>query len=79
MSNYKILLITHQFYPYVGGIEVNSEILAHEFKKLGCEVSVLTWTKEKGNKEYPYKIIRTPSIRQLLREHRSTDIVFENN
>ncbi|MEN0045657.1 MAG: glycosyltransferase family 4 protein [Bacteroidota bacterium] len=79
MHNYKILLITHQFYPYVGGIEVNSEILAYEFEKLGCEVSILTWTKEKGNKKHPYRIIRMPSIKQLLREHRNADIVFENN
>lgn len=32
----KILFLTHRFYPDIGGIEVNSDILATEFAKQAC-------------------------------------------
>lgn len=33
----KILFLSHKFYPDIGGIEVNSEILATAFHKAGHE------------------------------------------
>ena len=75
----KILFLSHQFYPFVGGIEVNSEVLATQFVEAGHEVRMMTWTKENGNREFPFSIIRNPSRLQLILEHKVADVVFENN
>jgi len=75
----KILFLTHRFYPYIGGIEVNSEILAHAFSEAGHEVRVLTWTLDPGNKPFPFEVIRSPSRGRLFKEHAWADVVYENN
>jgi glycosyltransferase involved in cell wall biosynthesis len=75
----KILLLTHKFYPDIGGIEVNSEILAHGFSLENHEVTLITWTKEIGEKKFPYKVVRNPSLRNLWEAHQWADVVFENN
>lgn len=75
----KILFLTHKFYPKIGGIEVNSEILANGFVSKGHQVKILTWTKENGKKSFPYEIIRNPGLKQLLKAHQWADVVFENN
>lgn len=75
----KILLITHFFYPNIGGIEINSELLASEFDKAGEEIRVITWTKEKGDKTFPYLIVRNPSVIELFRHHQWADVILENN
>lgn len=75
----KILFITHKFYPDIGGIEVNSEILALAFHQAGHEVRVLTWTSSPGTKTFPFTVIRQPSKSVLLREHSRSDLVYENN
>jgi glycosyltransferase involved in cell wall biosynthesis len=79
MKALKILLLTHKYYPELGGIEVNSEILAEAFHQAGHEVRVLTWTKEVGDKTYPFPIIRVPSKLELFKQHNWADVVFENN
>jgi glycosyltransferase involved in cell wall biosynthesis len=63
----------------VGGIEINSEILAQEFYKAGEIVKLITWTKEDGDKLFPFEVIRDPSVAELIRLHSWADIVFENN
>ncbi len=76
----KILLITHKFYPYIGGIEVNSEILASEFQKAGHEIRVVTWTPDNAdNRNFTYEVFRNPGIYQLFKLHSWADVVFENN
>ncbi|CAM3822432.1 glycosyltransferase family 4 protein [Mucilaginibacter galii] len=75
----KILFITHKFYPDIGGIEVNSEILALAFHKAGHEVRLITWTPNTGERTFPFTVIRHPSTAVLMKEHRYTDVVFENN
>ncbi|WP_285060181.1 glycosyltransferase family 4 protein [Pedobacter ginsengisoli] len=75
----KILFITHLFYPKVGGIEVNSEILANGFCKNGYEVHLVTWAEDPGNKAFPYPVFRKPDVWKLIREHVWADVVFENN
>jgi glycosyltransferase involved in cell wall biosynthesis len=42
-------------------------------------VHLITWTKHKGSEHFPFTVIRNPGIRELLREHRWADVVFENN
>ncbi|SFZ94026.1 Glycosyltransferase involved in cell wall bisynthesis [Flaviramulus basaltis] len=75
----KILFLSHRFYPDIGGIEVNSEILAEKYGFEGNEVHLITWTKQKGKKTFPYKVVRNPSIYVLIKEHIWADIVYENN
>ncbi len=75
----KILFLSHNFFPYIGGIEANSDILSRAFFKAGHEVRVLTWTKDSDKNIFPFPIIRNPSLLQLLREHQWANMVFENN
>jgi glycosyltransferase involved in cell wall biosynthesis len=75
----KILVLTHHFYPDIGGIEVNSEVLSRAFHEYGHQVRLVTWTKEKGSVTFPFAVIRNPDRFALIREHSWADIVFENN
>lgn len=75
----KVLFLTHRFYPDVGGIEVNSEILAVKFKEMGCRVKLFTWTSERGEKDFPFDVVRSPSTFDLYQAHRWADVVYENN
>lgn len=75
----KILFISHKFYPDIGGIEVNSEILANNFQNKGCEVCLLTWTEGSGIKSFPFKVIRNPSLQQIFISHQWADVIYENN
>lgn len=75
----KILILTHRFNPEVGGIETNSEILANAFINFGAEVHLLTWTKQIGNENFPFKVIRSPDFKTIIKEHKWADAVFENN
>lgn len=75
----KILLLSNNFYPDIGGIEINSEILALEFVKAGHQVRLVTWTEEEGETRFPFAVIRRPGKVDLFREHTWADVVFENN
>jgi len=75
----KVLLLTHKFYPDLGGTEANAEFLAKAFHNYGAEVHLLTWTQQSGTEVFPYKIVRNPGLRQLLTEHNWADVVFENS
>lgn len=75
----KILFITHKFYPDIGGIEVNSEILSLSFHQAGHEIRLITWSKDPGQKQYPFPVLRNPGLFTLLRLHNWADAVFENN
>jgi glycosyltransferase involved in cell wall biosynthesis len=74
----KILFLSHYFYPQVGGIESNSELLARAFTEAGHEVHLLTWSADKTGRSFPYQITRNPGNIQLLRAHQWADVVFEN-
>ena len=75
----KILLLSHNFSPFIGGIEVISEMLCAGFTKAGHEVRVLTWTESYANEDTQYKVIRRPNHQMLIRQHRWADLIFENN
>ena len=75
----KILFISHNFSPVIGGIEVISQVLANAFTKEGHKVHLLTWSKDNSGKTFPYEVVRNPNVITLLREHRWADVVFENN
>ncbi|MEI6946690.1 glycosyltransferase family 4 protein [Paraflavisolibacter sp. H34] len=75
----KILFLSHKFYPDIGGIEVNSEILAGAFTKAGHTVRLITWSSDNSDKSFPFTVIRKPRYRALIREHAWADVVYENN
>jgi len=75
----KILFLSHRFYPDIGGIEVNSDILANAFLKGGHQIKLVTWTEAAGDKTYPFIVVRNPNLITLLKAHKWADVVFENN
>lgn len=75
----RILLLTNQFYPVVGGLETIAEILANAFQESGHEVQVVTWSEEKGDEVFPFTIVRNPDLFTLLRLQSWAQIVLENN
>lgn len=75
----KILFISHKFHPDIGGIEVNSELLANQFKALGAEIKLVTWSKNLGEKKFDYEVIRKPSFNKLFKLFRWSDLIYENN
>lgn len=79
MKKPKILFISFAFYPQMGGIEVNSQILAGNFQSMGYDIRLVTMEKEEGEKTFPYPVFRNPGIAELFRLHKWADIVFENN
>jgi glycosyltransferase involved in cell wall biosynthesis len=75
----KIIFLSHSFYPNIGGIEVNSEILAEAFFEAGHQVRLLTWSEDSTGRAFPFPVIRNPTKRRLFQEHAWADLVFENN
>ena len=75
----KILLLTHKFFPDIGGIESNSEILANCFSGAGHEVCLVTWSEDPAATIFSFKIIRNPKKKQLLEMYKWAEVVFENN
>jgi glycosyltransferase involved in cell wall biosynthesis len=75
----KILLLSHKFYPNIGGIETISEILASAIFASGYEIHVLTWSKDSEPNKFPFDVIRNPNLVRLFQEHAWADIILENN
>jgi glycosyltransferase involved in cell wall biosynthesis len=75
----RILILSHQFFPDIGGIEINSEILAYSFSQLGHEIHLVTWTEYTGPDNFPFKVIRNPSFSTLFAQHNWADVILENN
>lgn len=67
-------MTTEFFYPHIGGLESITESLADEFVNMGHSVIVITNTIEKGNKVFPYIILRNPSIKELWKAYIWCDI-----
>jgi glycosyltransferase involved in cell wall biosynthesis len=75
----KIVLLSHQFYPKIGGIETVSEFLADSMYCAGYEVRLLTWSTDNTGKVFNYEVVRKPNFLQLIRQIAWADVVFENN
>lgn len=75
----KILFLCDRFYPEIGGIETVSEILASEFAASSHEVHMITWSLPKGEKSFGFRVVRGPTILELMREFKWADVIFENN
>jgi len=75
----KILMSSHFFHPSVGGIEEVSRVLALELVRSGQEVRIITSTRENGDVQFPFEVIRAPGARELIRQVRWCDVYFHNN
>lgn len=75
----KILISSHAFAPSIGGIETVGELLAAEFFRLGHPVTVVTDTLAEGADNLPYPVVRQPSLSELIRVIRWSDIFWHNN
>ena len=72
-----ILLCSRWFSPSVGGVESVSELLAEEFSRLGCTVTVVTNTPG-ADEPRSYRVVRNPSMFDLFRLARQADVALQN-
>lgn len=75
----KILFTSHRFYPDLGGIEVNSGILASYFVEQGHVVHLVTQTANEGPDSFAFRVTRCPSAGELIALYRWADVVYQNN
>ncbi len=75
----KILISSHAFAPSIGGIETVAALLAEEFLRLGHEVMLLTQTPDESGEKFPYPVVRQPSLGEILRALRWSDVYWQNN
>jgi glycogen(starch) synthase len=75
----RILISSHFFHPSIGGIEQVGLVLANEFSLAGHEVRVVTTTRESSNEVFPFEVIRRPSILQLSKLVRWSEVFVHNN
>jgi glycosyltransferase involved in cell wall biosynthesis len=75
----KILFTSHRFHPDMGGIEVNSEILAGFFLSQGHEVRLVTQSQGGSDRHFSYPVFRSPPPREMIALHRWADVVYQNN
>ena len=75
----RILLLSHKFYPNIGGIESISEMLAVEFIEAGHQVRVVTWSLDETKKKFSFQVVRKPNVYELIKQYLWADVVFENN
>ena len=75
----RILFTSHRFYPDIGGIEVNSEILARYFASQNHEVRLVTQSLGGEGAVFPFEVRRRPTVKELFALHRWADVVYQNN
>lgn len=70
----KILIVSINFYPSIGGIEILTENLAREFIKLGHNVTIITNTPDNKNKIFPFQVLRNPNKKEVIAAYRRCDV-----
>jgi glycogen(starch) synthase len=75
----KILISSHAFAPSVGGIETVSALLTREFVRRGHEVVVVTQTPDESEENFPFRVLRQPSLGELISLLRWSNIFWQNN
>lgn len=82
----KILLLTHAFYPHVGGLETVARVLAEEFLALGHEVRLVTPSPVEVDgrvsddaRQFAFPVFRRPEASRLLQLTRWCDVYFQHN
>jgi glycosyltransferase involved in cell wall biosynthesis len=77
LDRMRILLWSQWFAPSIGGVETISRILAEEFARQGCAVTVATHTPGPAM-DLPYAVVRQPSAGEIRRLVRAHDVFFQN-
>ncbi|MCT0208303.1 glycosyltransferase family 4 protein [Synechococcus sp. CS-1332] len=75
-------MTSHRFAPDVGGIEIQSELLARNFTEMGHQVLVVTQTPLSSSKSidsFPFAVERLPSFLKLATLYRWADVVLQVN
>ncbi len=75
-----ILLYSPAFAPNFGGLETFVEILAEEWSRAGCDVTVVTQTAgAEGDGRRPFRVARQSGARELFRLTQRCDVYFQAN
>ena len=75
----RILIYSPAFLPHIGGLEINTALLADQLSRLGQDVVVATTTPGDGRDDAPYRIVRNPSRLALLRLVRWSQVLLQQN
>ena len=75
----RILLYCPVFHPSVGGLEINVARLAEGLHRAGHEVTLVAKTEHAGPEPFPFRVVRKPGRRELLRLVRECDVFFQAN
>lgn len=73
------MLSSYAFSPSIGGIETVSAILGTEFAGMGHSVKLITETAGPDTVEWPFEVIRQPSLKRILELVRWSDVLLQNN
>ena len=69
-----ILMVSINFYPSIGGIELITENLSYAFTKQGHSVTIITNTPDDNTKKFPFKVLRKPNICTTYNEYKKCDV-----
>lgn len=67
-------MVSINFYPSIGGIEIVTENLANEFVKMGHQVTVITNTLDDKSRTFPFTVLRNPSKRETFKAYKKCDV-----
>jgi len=73
-------MVSVNFYPSIGGIEIMTENLAYEFHRMGHDVTIVTMTKDDDKKRsFPFIVLRNPSKIELLKSYFNCDVYIHQS
>jgi glycosyltransferase involved in cell wall biosynthesis len=72
----RILVVSHYYFPVVGGAQTVAKVLSFELCRLGHKVEVVTATCGDGEADLPFRIIRNPGVLQLFQLGAKADVVL---
>jgi glycogen synthase len=75
----RILIYSPAFLPQIGGLEINTGLLAGELVRLGQDVTLITRTPANAPDGFPFRVVRNPSALQLLHWTRWSEVVLFQN
>jgi glycosyltransferase involved in cell wall biosynthesis len=75
----KILHYSPAFLPQIGGLELNVANIATQIQYAGHELTLVTRTPGTGPDDFPFRVVRCPSPREVLRWVRWCDVFFQAN
>lgn len=75
----KVLLYSPVFWPSLGGVEAISEVLCEELVRAGIDVRVVTETPAPEPREFPFPVIRRPSVFKRMELALWADVIHSNS